>query len=423
MGITGSVLFLLCCHLVAPVNSWIAVSFCLVGLMGLVYDYPEISGQIRLLFQSRTTAAILFVICASIAFRATGPCVHFDTGLYGATTVRWITSFPVVPGLANLHGRLGFNSSVMLCIAQLGQGPWRDLGHHLFSGMLLCALWFPILGALRTLGTMTDLPASVVLLVAVAMLLRQMSDWGADTSAANHRASRMVTTLSLITVGLTFKASVGPFAATLWIVGILWLVSHPSSDASRDRIAQLGPILISLMLVGVWAVHGSILSGYPFYPSTALSVPVDWRVSANLADVESAWVQSYARAPGNTLLQTRGVEWMRPWFVRVVKGRADFQVPLLLGLASLVSLICFRPTKRLLSLAKWLALPSAIGIGFWFWRTPAGRFGAPVIWTVAGVLTSLAVLSLRHAVPQNRNLLSDSELILYCSTSALLRCL
>jgi hypothetical protein len=41
---------------------------------------------------------------------------HFDTGLYYLTTIRWAQDYPVVPGLANLHTRLGFNQSLFLFV-------------------------------------------------------------------------------------------------------------------------------------------------------------------------------------------------------------------------------------------------------------------------------------------------------------------
>jgi len=82
-----------------------------------------------------------------LALRSCGSFEHYDTGLYGAPAVRWIQTFPAVPGLANLHGRFGFNSSAFLCIAALGQGPWKDLGFHLFTGFMLSAMWATLLPA------------------------------------------------------------------------------------------------------------------------------------------------------------------------------------------------------------------------------------------------------------------------------------
>ena len=39
---------------------------------------------------------------------------HYDTGLYYLQNIQWIEHYPVVKGLANLHGRFGFNSHFFL---------------------------------------------------------------------------------------------------------------------------------------------------------------------------------------------------------------------------------------------------------------------------------------------------------------------
>ena len=38
------------------------------------------------------------------------PSLNNDSGLYYIQFMKWINQYPVVPGLANLHDRLGFNS-------------------------------------------------------------------------------------------------------------------------------------------------------------------------------------------------------------------------------------------------------------------------------------------------------------------------
>ena len=81
---------------------------------------------------------------AAIALRCVGPCDHYDTGFYGAMTVRWFNTYPLVPGLANLMAQLSYNSSVFLCVAALNHGPWNGLAFHLFPGLLLTALVFAV---------------------------------------------------------------------------------------------------------------------------------------------------------------------------------------------------------------------------------------------------------------------------------------
>src|SRR6267142_2319549 len=90
---------------------------------------------------------LVFLAAALIAFRSAAPTEHYDTGLYGAQAIRWFSAYPLLPGLGNVIGQLGFNSSIFLCMAALNHGPWRDLMHHFFVGFLLAALFASIIPA------------------------------------------------------------------------------------------------------------------------------------------------------------------------------------------------------------------------------------------------------------------------------------
>ena len=50
-------------------------------------------------------------------FLALGPHESYDTDLYHLQTIKWIEKYPVVPGLANLHGRIGFNNNIFTLFA------------------------------------------------------------------------------------------------------------------------------------------------------------------------------------------------------------------------------------------------------------------------------------------------------------------
>src|SRR6266567_5749553 len=180
-------------HFFRPIDLVAGYGLVGLGLAGWIWNGAPL---FRCLFERREPrwpAVLLYIPAATIvAFRAAALGYHYDTGLYGAQAVRWFTTYPLVPGLGNLIGQLGFNSSVFLWIAALEQGPWRDLAHHLFSGFLIAALFASIVPAAvrifrgsdprridwfftllfipaaiwaatgKIVGTNTDLPTSVV---------------------------------------------------------------------------------------------------------------------------------------------------------------------------------------------------------------------------------------------------------------------
>src|SRR5271168_3362977 len=180
-------------HFFQPIDFIMSGLVCAVGLCGIILNRDIVSGCFRQSVRMGLwPTACCIVALLVIAIRCAGPALHYDTGFYGVTAVRWFETYPLDPGLANLLGQLGLNSDVFLCVAALNQGPWRDLGFHLFVGLMLCALvvsitfsffrvflsrnqtpldYFVLLFAIpgivwalngEIVGTNTDLPTTVV---------------------------------------------------------------------------------------------------------------------------------------------------------------------------------------------------------------------------------------------------------------------
>src|SRR6266851_339991 len=128
-------------HFFRPID--LLAVYLLVGmaLTGWIWSRTSLLQQWRERKKPRLAAALLLIAAAAIiAFRCAALGEHYDTGLYGAQAVRWFITYPLVPGLGNLIGQLGFNSSVFLWFAALEQGPWCGLAHHLFDGFIIAAL-------------------------------------------------------------------------------------------------------------------------------------------------------------------------------------------------------------------------------------------------------------------------------------------
>jgi len=394
-------------------------------------------------FASRTHLrdVLLFLAAAIIAFRCAALGEHYDTGLYGAQAVRWFITYPLVPGLGNVIGQLGFNSSVFLWIAALDQGPWRGLAHHLFDGFIIAALFASIIpAALRILraettspidwfftllfvpaticgttskivGTNTDLPTSVVCLVAAALLFRALTEESPQsaTSPTDPHPLRpsdshplrpsdphplgLVIAMVLFSLAVTFKISSLVFASLGWTVAGLKLWSL-SRNAPPIRRQLVWAVILSAAIVLPWMGRGLVLTGYPFFPSTALSIPVDWKVPAFETQMQADFARSFARVPELTYEYAHGWHWLRPWFRELVREREGFLIPLLLALAGAVVGIIRMARQNRSSPPQWLWLlvASLGGLIFWFLEAPAMRFGEPVIWTAGATLGSFAAL-------------------------------
>jgi hypothetical protein len=405
-------------HFLRPIDLLVVYLLFGLALAGLLWN--------RALFFRLSTfniqlSNVFFVSLAAviIAFRAAAPTEHYDTGLYGAQAIRWFTTYPLLPGLGNVIGQLGFNSSIFLWIAALDQGPWRNFAHHLFVGFLIAALFASILPAAlcvfrgknvfstdwfltllfipaaiaagmgKLSGANTDLPTTIVCLVAAFFLFRAF-DSGVSSAGSPIQLSLLIAML-LFSLAVTFKLSSLVFAFSGWIVSFLALCFSDASPQRKRLIAAA--VLISAAIVLPWIARGLILTGYPFFPSTALSIPVDWKVPAANAQMQADFARSFARIPQIPLADTSGLHWLRPWVHELIREREGFLIPLFFVLVGALVAI-FKAKRSVFPRWLWLLLPAFAGIVFWFLEAPAIRFGEPLLWTAAATLGTFAALPL-----------------------------
>ena len=79
-------------------------------------------------------AILLFLTVIEISTHTPG---NPDTGLYHAQTIRWIETFPAVPGLGNLHSRLAYNSSWLTLNALFSFAFLGGQSYHPLPGLIV----------------------------------------------------------------------------------------------------------------------------------------------------------------------------------------------------------------------------------------------------------------------------------------------
>jgi len=424
MGLAVSVALLEIWSFVFPITFSTTLFLSCVGILGLFLNRSSVGSGLRAVWPgSRWVPFIGIAFTFFLALRSCGPCEYYDTGLYGAPVIRWMQTYPVVPGLANLHGRFGFNSSVLLCIAALGQGVWKDLGFHLFTGFMLSAMWATLLPACvrvvrravaspadwfyailavptffwtarsRIVGTQTDEPATVVCLVATGILLEHLC----REERAQHKthAPRLVLATALFSLAVAFKVSTIVFALLAWCLAFRGLSLLGWSTSQRNKYL-FGALVLSALIVVPWCARGIISSGYPFYPATVLAFPVAWKVPLSVARWYAIGVQSWGRIPDVPFRDTQGFHWLSEWFNHAIRNRSSFQLPLAISLAGLVGGLTSRLRGKRHLARPWLSLlfPSLVSIIFWFGASPDLRFAQFAIWTTAATLGAWGIVSL-----------------------------
>jgi hypothetical protein len=376
-------------------------------------------------FDLRRHGLPLVVILVAVAWagdRAMGPLEMYDGGSYHMPVMAWARAYPVVPGLANLHGRLAFNNSSLLLAALLDAGPWAGRAYHLVNGFFLAlllgqvllhatrlphvrggrrgryafdlALLAPLLAMLMddefVSSYSPDVPAGLALLVALSLLVRPLLDADSRTNARVRRDVGAATVL--LAMAVTIKLTVGLAAVLAWAVAFGWIAR--SGTGARRRIGAA--VLASTLLVLPWLARGVVLSGYPLYPSTVMAAPVDWRADIEQARAEMAWVGYFARTEEDTMAVAYvdqlpfQLQWVKSWsysFAKDWRWRMLLLLPACLCMFLLTPLLIVLrrrgpPVPRTLA---WLLLPTAGGAIGWFFTAPRLPFGFAHLWGLAAL--------------------------------------
>ena len=355
---------------------------------------------------------IVLLMSAWIASRSMLPAKFYDSGLYYFNIVQWTNSFPIVPGLGNLHGRLAFNQSFFTYVAALNLHPLFGHGRSIANGFLLLLAFltlfevilpvlrrpslavqlhplgwapalfcFPMLAywALSSPGLSSfspDLTSSLLQVVIFVIFARAASDF------AEHRTISLCYAMTLIvlaTTAITVKLSNVAFCGIVIALTLIGALKN-----SEKRIGDAGRLCLpAVLMILVMCLRGVILSGAPLYPSTIGYVHADWSVPMNRVIEEKNWVYSWARQPLTHWSNVLGNwNWFTPWLRRLTTEITGIVYPLgvFLTLSIIIAFVAplfsgFKSARRYLPHSIAL-LPILSGLAFWFATAPDPRFAS-----------------------------------------------
>jgi hypothetical protein len=357
-----------------------------------------------------------------IANLSLGSLQSWDSSLYHLQGVKWATQYPVVPGLANLFGALGFNNASFLYAAMLDAGPWSGRANHLANGLLVlvmllqtivCAARFISPGAsggrsadlfmlfllapvIRLANThwvasfVTDLPLTLLQLAAAARFYTMLSRKPSETDIDAYDVLVLVI---LMSAAVTLKVNAAVFAVIGGpMVVLLWLRRRPLNAPSVPRTLGWACIAAASFAL-VWMSRGIVLSGYPFFPLPVGGMPVDWRVPLDHAQAEYDYI----------VYSALRFSWTRfpAWAKHLFAVPFDVVVPLVLvGMGGIVwlwmSLRSNSDQKSSGLYAWWLALPVVASIVAWLIAAPDPRYVSAMTWSLAALCMTQVFRRLGH---------------------------
>jgi hypothetical protein len=233
-----------------------ALALAIVSLGGgLILIWQLIAGQLKFDLTAlrpqtpRLAWLLLALVIVSILEQATHQPSNPDSGIYHAQTIRWAETFPAVPGLGNLHGRLAFNSSwlalqALFSFAFLGLRSFHMLPAVL-SALVLFDCWRGLVGWLRGRPTPVNILKTLLIPVFFYVLPSEISSPGTDL----------------------------PVVLLVWFLASTWM-DRPRRDGLKPGIYEIALYMLVLFAVTIKLSAAPLLILAAFVGISALRRPV-----------------------------------------------------------------------------------------------------------------------------------------------------
>jgi hypothetical protein len=375
-------------NLVAPLGSGVSVTLWGLGAVVLAVRRRWLLEGLR-----AWDVAALVALVAALSWLMRNPNFQYDSNYYHEQAVAWTRRGAIVPGIANIHFRLGFNSIwtttaavvdlpfalgkswfflnqlPILFAGQLALVGLRSVGRgsRAFSDLMLAGTVLPVASATFGIGGLyVDYTAALYVYVALALWARALDT--ADGFSARAAAPAM---LSVITPSL--KLSVAPLAAAAAVALVL-----RGSKLDRPWWIRFAPHAAALTLPTL--VRGFLTSGCVAFPASLTCwTSGPWTVPQAKTRAVAAAIQAWARTPGS--LDSTGWRWVVPWWYRIAEDYPEWNIAVALAVAGTLAWVLSRKPG---SGGAWMAIgTSAVGIAYWFLTMPDPRFALGFLYAFA----------------------------------------
>jgi hypothetical protein len=390
---------LLATSLLLPLSPLVGLIIAL-GLCGVALRSPitriEVLSWSALLSKRRLLVWIPLVI--GVAAIMVHPIIWWDTGLYHSSVIQWLAQFGAVPGVALLFANFGFTSSWFAIAAPFSTGGFAAQMNTVATGFALLLAGFQFcLGFTRSLHNQAQISdwfavayfGAVGILIAIGDVHRQILISASPDLPIAFLVGAIAWTVVIMATAQSVPIAKPPLFSEQMIPLILAagavtvkLIALPILAASflvfvaaqpNWRTAIAGSLLTGFMLVPL-AAHGTITSGCPLFPSTALCFALPWSPAAEVAkqvsDSTSNWV-SWDQPPSNV---NPWLWRLQRWFNyskthRILTGFIALSVPISFFLARKPGL---KPFGKI-----WLIASGLGGVAFIMQTAPNSRFLLP----------------------------------------------
>lgn len=335
--------------------------------------------------------------------KASGPTEIWDEGQYFLPLIRWIENFPVIPGSALFHDRMGYNSAFHMSNAVYSFAFWFRGGLYDLNAFLFVLINFYFLGGVNRIirkEVNWKFHDYLMLFAGIALYRQLLTSMDADyphifiglvilfTFLAKvemkslkiwDERSNVLLFVSIYLVTVKFLA----IYYLLFIGVLLWF----QIKQKHWRIFWTC-FIIGFLSFCPWLARNVIMTGYLVYPLYQFDFfPVDWKVPLEMARNNYLYVGEHAK----TLVERHSLfydgaskvsvsEWLPQWWSNHATINISALITAVVFPPALIVLIAFLIHKRKELISKQPGHLIQISIVlfflvFWFIQYPNVRFG------------------------------------------------
>lgn len=408
-----------------PVNMWAVYILVFITLVIAYMCKQDMAETVNISKAPKPAVIASVAVILLMAYGSSRGYMHYDTTLYHASAIRWIEEYGVVPGLANLQSRYGYNSAEFAHNALYSFKWYTGRSLHCTTGFLamvsahllydkelftgrrtIQSVDFVRIGLLYYLGVLfaqmvspaSDYVANLLIFDILILMLGRVKD---RTLPADHYVL-----ISLLAIyGITVKVSLAPMVLICLIPFVYYIIK-------KDVRSILFCIVSGLVIAVPYFIRGYILSGWILYPSTLIKLGnPDWQVPVGEAQYDAKEISMWGRGitDATKWSEVTLTNWIPSWFAALDTVEKVLITAVIASTVVLVAIeIRLGLSKNRGGLQRYnilLELPIAwimlLGVVTWFVGAPLVRYGLGFVLSfpllVVGILYELVFREVRIA--------------------------
>ncbi len=409
----------------SPVNMWAVYILVFITLVIAYMCKQDMAETVNISKAPKPAVIASVAVILLMAYGSSRGYMHYDTTLYHASAIRWIEEYGVVPGLANLQSRYGYNSAEFAHNALYSFKWYTGRSLHCTTGFLamvsahllydkelftgrrtIQSVDFVRIGLLYYLGVLfaqmvspaSDYVANLLIFDILILMLGRVKD---RTLPADYYVL-----ISLLAIyGITVKVSLAPMVLICLIPFVYYIIK-------KDVRSILFCIVSGLVIAVPYFIRGYILSGWILYPSTLIKLGnPDWQVPIGEAQYDAKEISMWGRGitDATKWSEVTLTNWIPSWFAALDTVEKVLITAVITSVVVLVAIeIRLGLSKNRRALQRYnilLELPIAwimlLGVVTWFVGAPLVRYGLGFVLSfpllVVGILYELVFREVRIA--------------------------